>query len=129
MLAHSAFPASSAPAAQPAVVVDLIGDVDVTAVRSFAAFAADVAVPTSQRVVLNLRRVSLLDAGGITMLARTVAELRSRGTMVDVVAESKRVHTALRAARIGSRVAGALDLTALERHVMIVRNANPSRDA
>jgi anti-anti-sigma factor len=128
MVASSPFPATRSPLTQAAIVVDLIGDLDATAVQAFAMTAARLSERPSERIVVNLRHAALLDAGGVTVLASTIAELRRRGLEVDVVAQSRRVRTALRAARIAARAGSPADATARDRHVMIVRNAFPARD-
>jgi anti-anti-sigma factor len=128
MLAATPFSASPLPLTRPAVVVELIGDADATAAHAFAEAARRLVCSEGERIVLNLQRVALIDAGGVTMLVRAINELRRRGIAVDVIAATKRVRTALSAARIFPRVAIAGDGDARERHVMIVRNADPTRD-
>jgi anti-anti-sigma factor len=128
MVARSPFPASLSPVSRAAIVVDLIGDVDATAAQSFAATADRLVPGSDERIVLNLRHTSLLDAGGVTLLARAITNLGRRGVGVDVLAEGKRVRTALLAARIVPRGPSSFDCDARDRHVMIVRNADPARD-
>jgi len=128
MVARSPFPATLSPHSRAAIVVDLIGDIDATAAQTFATTIARLGAASSERIVVNLRHTALVDAGGITVLASAIAELRRRGLEVDVIAEGKRVRTALRAARIASRTGLPADGAARERHVMIVRNAFPARD-
>ena len=128
MLAQSSFPVCVPREARAAVVIDMIGDVDAAAAQSFAALAGRLQHDPHARIVLNLRRAAILDAAGITLLARAIADVRRRGFALDVVAESRRVRTALLAARIPSRPGSPLDREAGERHIMIVRNTDPSRD-
>ena len=128
MLAHRSFPTFSAPSTRAAIVVDMVGDVDATAAQSFAETAERLTPSARGRVVLNLRHAALLDAAGVTILASTVVGLQRRGISIDVLAESKRVRTALVAARITARAAAPIDLDAQDRHVMIVRNADTARD-
>jgi anti-anti-sigma regulatory factor len=128
MLVRTPFPASVSPVWDAAVVIDLIGDVDAAAIRSFAETTHDLALAEGERIVLNLRRAGLVHAGGITMLSSEITALRRRHIEVDVVAEGRRVRTALAAARIPARAFAPSDLSARERHVMIVRNADPARD-
>lgn len=128
MLAQRSFPSFSAPSTRAAIVVDMVGDVDAMAAQSFAETAERLTPSARGRVVLNLRHAALLDAAGVTLLARTVLGLQRRGFSIDVLAESKRVRTALIAAQIASRLPAPIDRDAQDRHVMIVRNAAPARD-
>ena len=128
MLVPSAFPASAHPPVRAAIVIDLIGDVDSFVARSFGEAVDRLAHGAGEPVVLNLQRVSALHASGVTVLASAIAERRRRGIAIDVVADARRVRAALSAARVSTRIGTPLDHSALLRHVMIVHNADPTRD-
>jgi anti-anti-sigma factor len=128
MIAPAAIPAvSPVPCGRAAIVIDLIGDVDALAARSFGE-AVDRLAEGEETIQLNLQRVAALHASGVTILASTIAERRRRGVAIDVVADGRRVRGALQAARVHTRLPVAGDRWALRRHVMIVHNADPNRD-
>ena len=129
MIAHAAFPVSPSPLSKPAVVVELIGDLDASSARSFEEAVIRLVQGRGERIVLDLQRTMLRDATGTSALQRTLLVLRRRSIDVDIVARGKRARTALAAVRIRARDLLPGDHDARERHVMIVRNADPTRDA
>ena len=128
MLAHAAFPATHSPLSKPAIVVEVIGDLDASAARSFEEAAVRLAPEPGERVVLDLQRAMLRDAAGTSALQRTLLGLQRRSIDVDIVAGARRARTALAAVRIRARDLLPGDHEARDRHVMIVRNADPKRD-
>lgn len=126
MLAPLPFP--SVPPARATYVVDLIGDLDAALVRSFSATMERLTPSADERIVVHLRHVAQADAVGVAGLALGIGALQSAGCDLSVVAGSKRIRTLLRAARIPTSIGSAGDRTASGRHVMIVRNSDPSRD-
>jgi len=128
VVAPTAFPASLSPFVRPAIVIELIGDLDRMAARSITEAAGRLAPDEGERIVLDLQRTNMSDHGGVAALLRGLTELRRRCIDVDVVAASKRSRTALAAARIRARALLPGDRDARRRHVMIVRNADPERE-
>jgi anti-anti-sigma factor len=129
MIAPAAIPSVSlVPSSRAAIVIDLIGDVDALAARSFGEAVDRLADGSPEPIVLSLLRVAALHASGVTVLASTIAERRRRGIAIDVVADGRRVRVALQAARVRSRLPVPGERGARLRHVMIVHNADPTRD-
>jgi anti-anti-sigma factor len=109
-------------------VVDLIGDLDAALARSFSETMGRLLPSKSERIVVHLRHVSQADAAGIAGLAVGIGAVQDAGCDLSVIAGSKRIRTLLRAARIPTSIGSATDRSASARHVMIVRNSDPSRD-
>lgn len=126
MLAPLPFP--SLVPTQATYVVDLIGDLDAALARSFSETMERLTPSANERIVVHLRHVSQANAVGIAGLAVGIEALQSAGCDLSVVAGSKRIRTLLRAARVPTSIGHATDRSASARHVMIVRNSDPSRD-
>jgi anti-anti-sigma regulatory factor len=126
MLAPLVFP--SAARTRATYVVDLIGDLDAQLARSFCETMKRLAPSADERVVVHLRHVFGANAVGVAGLAVGIEALQSDGCDLSVVAGSKRIRTLLRAARVPTSAGFATDRSASVRHVMIVRNSDPSRD-
>jgi anti-anti-sigma factor len=134
MLAPSLVPRSGvaiSPQARPlraTYVVDLIGDLDADLAQSFADSTEQLGPIAGERIVVHTRHVAEVRSTGVAVLGSAVEALRSVGCDVAVVAENKRIRSLLRAGKVETAIGYGASRSASVRHIMIVRNSDPSRD-
>jgi ABC-type transporter Mla MlaB component len=124
---HSLAAPTLAASTRATYVVDLI-DLDAQLARSFTETMKRLGPGTGERIVVHLRHVVQADPAGVSAFAHCVEELQKARCDLSVVGGSRRIRTLLRAVRVPTAIAYAADRSASVRHVMIVRNSDPSRD-
>jgi len=126
MLSTKAF----APAAQSrvAVVVDLIGDLDLTMGDIFADTVERLTADGRTDLYLTTRHVAVTSSDGLAAIDAALATARERGCSVAVNPGSRRMRAAFSHARIpyAAGADGALPRNA--RHLMIARHAAPASE-
>jgi anti-anti-sigma regulatory factor len=121
---YSLAPGQQALAERPDVVVDLIGDLDATLVRSLDATLARIDL-LGRSVEVRLKHVGAVQPAGVAALTRTAAAQRLAGLDLRLSGGGTLARALLKSSRLAvdPSCAGA----ARVRHVMIVRNATPER--
>jgi len=109
------------------LVIDLIGDLDAQLVRSFSE-ALDRLAPHDDGIVVRLKHLSNVQHGGVAALASVLGEQKRAGRSVCVAADGSRLRGLLRTARVPVVDRFERGPGVHIRHVMIVRNGNPTRD-
>ncbi len=76
-----------------AVVVDLIGDIDLNLSQTFQQAMIDVIDQSPQRVVINLAKVGYMDSSGIASLVKLLSRMRRMQLPLYMVALGDRVRS------------------------------------
>jgi len=110
------------------VLVDLIGDLDVTLAELARDTFADLAVRGATDVFLATRHVGSSSADGLRVLAAALVAARARGCTIEIDPGNRRMRTALGAAGISCARGAHANRPPQARHLLIARHsANPNR--
>jgi anti-anti-sigma regulatory factor len=104
------------------VVIDLIGDLDATLGEILAGTLEHQASLGAVDLVVNCKHLSDASPDGIAALSRAIGIMRLRGYPVYLLAGSRKLRLAFKAAQIACPQIDILPATMSRRHVMIARH-------
>jgi anti-anti-sigma regulatory factor len=111
------------------VVIDLIGDLDATLGEILAGTLEHQTALGGGDLVVNCKHLSDASADGIAALSRAIAAVRERGHPIFLLAGSRKLRLAFKAAQIACPQIDILPASVRRRHVMIARHGSNSLPA
>lgn len=106
------------------VVIDLIGDLDATLGEILAATLERQASLGGADLVVNCKHLSDASPDGIAALSRATGTLRERGYPIYLLAGSRKLRLAFKAAQIACPQVDILPATMSRRHIIIARHGS-----
>ncbi|MFY9779161.1 MAG: hypothetical protein WAJ85_01460 [Candidatus Baltobacteraceae bacterium] len=105
------------------VAIDLIGDLDATLGEILASTLERLASLGGADLVVNCKHLSNARPDGIAALSRAIEAVQQHGYPIYLLAGSRKLRLAFKAARISCPQLDALPTTVRRRHVIIARHA------